>query len=95
MSWFVYILECRDGSLYTGIATDVGKRLAMHASGKGARYTRSHPPLRVLAAFPHPDRSSATRAEMSIKKLSVPAKRALCAQAVAMAATTKADPLPT
>ena len=78
MGWFVYILECRDGSLYTGVAIDVDKRYAEHASGKGARYTRSHPPARLLAAFPHPDRSSALKAEIAIKKLSPDAKRALC-----------------
>jgi putative endonuclease len=60
--WFVYILECRDGSLYTGIAIDVARRYALHAAGRGARYTRSHPPERLLASFEHPDRSSAARA---------------------------------
>jgi putative endonuclease len=79
VSWFVYILECRDGSLYTGIAVDVARRFALHAAGKGARYTRSHPPARLLAAFAHPDRASASRAEYAIKQLSPVAKRALCA----------------
>ncbi len=85
MSWFVYIIECRDGSLYTGIAVDVAKRYAKHAAGKGARYTRSHPPLRVLGQFPYPDRSSALKAEYTIKQLSPDAKCALCTQS-AMAA---------
>jgi len=76
--WFVYILECRDGSLYTGIAVDVAKRYALHAAGRGARYTRSHPPARLLASFEHPDRSSATKAELAIKQLTPAAKRALC-----------------
>jgi putative endonuclease len=76
--WFVYILECRDGSLYTGIAIDVARRYALHAAGKGARYTRAHPPSRVLATFPHPDRASASRAEYAIKQLTPGAKRALC-----------------
>jgi putative endonuclease len=80
MTWFVYILECRDGSLYTGIAIDVVKRYALHVAGKGARYTRSHPPVRLLAMFAHPDRSSASRAEYAIKQLTPPAKRLLCAQ---------------
>lgn len=84
MTWFVYILECRDGSLYTGIAVDVARRYALHAAGKGARYTRSHPPARLLATFAHPDRASASRAEYAIKQLTPVAKRALCAaQAVA------------
>jgi len=78
MAWFVYLLECRDGSVYTGIAVDVERRFAAHVAGKGARYTRSHPPLRVLARFAHPDRASASRAEYAIKQLSPAAKRALC-----------------
>jgi putative endonuclease len=76
--WYVYLLECRDGSVYTGIATDVPRRYAEHAAGKGARYTRAHPPLRVLASFEHPDRASASRAEYAIKQLSAARKRALC-----------------
>lgn len=77
MSWHVYILECLDGSLYTGIAVDVAARYALHCAGKGAKYTRSHPPRRILAVFSHPDRSSATKAEMAIKKLSPAQKRQL------------------
>lgn len=78
MGWFVYVLECRDGSLYTGIAIDVAKRYASHVAGRGARYTRSHPPLRVLGAFPHLDRSSALKGEAAMRRLSPAAKRALC-----------------
>lgn len=80
-SWYVYLLECRGGSLYTGIATDVERRYAQHVAGKGARYTRSHPPLRLLAHFPYPDRASASRAEHAIKRLPPARKRALCAGA--------------
>ena len=79
MAWFVYVLECQDGSLYTGVAVDVDKRYAQHAAGKGARYTRSHPPRKLLARFEHPDRSSALKAEYAIKQLSAAAKRALVA----------------
>ncbi len=75
--WYVYLIECEDGSLYTGIAVDVDKRFAQHAAGKGARYTRSHPPRRLLACFAHPDRSSALKAEYAIKKLTAAEKRAL------------------
>ena len=78
--WFVYLIECADGSLYTGVAVDVDKRYAEHAAGKGARYTRSHPPARLLARFPHPDRSSALKAEFAIKQLSAGEKRALARQ---------------
>lgn len=79
MGWHVYVIECADGSLYTGIAIDVEKRFAAHVAGKGARYTRAHPPRRVCAVLPYPDRSSATRAEMAIKRLTVAQKRALVA----------------
>ena len=48
MDWYVYMLRCEDGSLYTGIASDVEKRFAMHKSGHGAKYTRSHPPVAVV-----------------------------------------------
>jgi putative endonuclease len=85
MSWFVYVIECRDGSLYTGIAVDVAKRYAQHATGKGARYTRSHPPARLLATFAHPDRSSALKGEHAIRQLSADAKRVLCSQSAAAA----------
>jgi len=82
-AWHVYILECEDGSLYTGIAIDVAARFAQHLAGTGAKYTRAHRPLRVLASFPHPDRSSATKAELAIKKLAPAQKRLLCAAATA------------
>jgi putative endonuclease len=76
MAWFVYLIECRDGSIYTGIAVDVAARYAMHLAGKGARYTRSHPPRRLLAALEYADRSAASKAEYQIKRLSPRAKRA-------------------
>jgi putative endonuclease len=79
-SWYVYLLECTDGSLYTGIAVDVARRYALHAAGKGARYTRSHPPKCLLAVIEYPDRSSASIAEYQIKKLGSAAKHALCRQ---------------
>jgi putative endonuclease len=73
--WFLYLIECIDGSIYTGIATDVAARYAAHASGKGARYTRAHPPTRLLVSVEYPDRSSALKAEYRIKKLKPAAKR--------------------
>ena len=78
-AWYVYLIECRDGSVYTGIATDVDRRYAQHLGGKGARYTRANPPVQLLAHFPHPDRASASRAEYAIKQLTAARKRALCA----------------
>ena len=73
--WFLYLIECIDGSIYTGITVDVAARYAAHASGKGARYTRSHPPARLLASFSYPDRSSASKAEYRIKQLKPADKR--------------------
>ena len=75
--WFVYLIECADGSIYTGIALDVAARFAAHASGTGARYTRSHPPTRVIATFAYPDKSAALKAEYRIRRLPAREKRAL------------------
>jgi len=75
MAWYVYLIECRDGSIYTGIAVDVQARYAAHASGKGARYTRSHPPRRLLAVLEYADRSAASKAEYRIKQMSPQDKR--------------------
>lgn len=80
MTWFLYLLECRGGSIYTGITIDVDKRYAAHASGKGARYTRSHPPQQVLAVFAYEDRAAASKAEYRVKQLSACQKRALSGQ---------------
>jgi len=78
-SWYVYLIECRDGSLYTGIAVDVARRYAEHAAGTGARYTRSHPPLRLLGQCAYAGRSAASIAEYRIKRLTPAQKRGLCA----------------
>jgi len=67
--WVLYLLECRGGTLYAGITTDLKRRFAEHVSGKGARYTRSHPPLRVVASMDFADRSAASKAEAVLKKL--------------------------
>lgn len=67
--WFLYLIECRGGSYYAGITNDVDARYRAHAEGKGARYTRSHPPLRLLGARAYPDRAAASRAEWAIKQL--------------------------
>jgi len=69
LNWSVYLLECIDGSLYAGIATDVERRFREHLSGKGARYTRSHKPLRLVAWSLVGSRSEALRVEMAIKRL--------------------------
>jgi ribosome-associated protein len=76
MAWFLYLIECEDGSIYTGISVDVAARYAAHAGGKGARYTRSHPPRRLLASVEFPDRSAALKAEYAVKQLEPGEKRA-------------------
>jgi putative endonuclease len=81
MPWFLYLIECADGSVYTGIATDVAARFEKHASGTGARYTRSRKPVRVLASFEVADRAAASRAEYWVKQLPAREKRALAAGA--------------
>ena len=91
-SWFVYLIECADGSIYTGIARDVAARYAAHASGKGARYTRSHPPARLLATQAFPDRSSALKAEYRVKQLTAADKRLLAAQLSTEPATADTAP---
>lgn len=68
--WFVYILRCGDGSLYTGITTDVERRLAVHRSGKGAKYTRSHLPVELVYTAECGDHSAALKREWEIKELS-------------------------
>ncbi len=71
MSYFVYILECSDKTLYTGIATDVQRRLDEHnSSDKGAKYTKIRRPLRLLYSEESENRSSASKREYEIKKLS-------------------------
>jgi len=75
--WFLYLLECADGSIYTGITTDVEARFLAHQTGKGARYTRTHPPVKILGSFSYPDRSSASKAEYRVKQLSAAQKRSL------------------
>ncbi|MEE9330837.1 MAG: GIY-YIG nuclease family protein [Methylophilaceae bacterium] len=75
--WFLYLIECQDGTIYTGITVNVAKRYAAHESGKGARYTRSHPPKRLLNVFGYANRSEASKAEHAIKKMSPSEKRAL------------------
>ncbi len=80
MAWFLYLIECRDGSIYTGITVDVAARYAAHASGRGARYTRSHPPERLLAVVEYPDRSTAAKAECRMKRLTPQAKREFVGQ---------------
>ncbi len=67
--WYVYIVECSDGSLYTGITTDIEKRINTHNKGKGARYTKTRLPVVLRAYFDGFDRSTASKEEYRIKQL--------------------------
>jgi len=67
--YFVYIIRCKDKSLYTGITTDLARRFAEHKAGKGGRYTRAKGVLKVVYSEKHRNRSSASKRESEIKKL--------------------------
>jgi predicted GIY-YIG superfamily endonuclease len=67
-TWWVYILRCGDGTLYTGIALDLAARLAQHQAGTGARYTRGRAPLELVYREPAPTRAAASRREADIKR---------------------------
>jgi len=81
MSWFVYMIEASDGSLYTGITTDVTRRFAEHRDGKlGARYFNGRQPKRVVYVEPAEDRSMASKREAAIKQLGRQQKLALISE---------------
>jgi putative endonuclease len=67
--WYVYIVECSDGTLYTGITTDVNKRIGTHNKGKGAKYTKTRLPVVLRASFDGFDKSTAAKEEYRIKQL--------------------------
>lgn len=73
-NWHVYILRCRDGTLYTGIAVDVARRFDSHQTGAGAKYTRSRLPVALVYQERQPDRSSALRREAALRKMGRAAK---------------------
>jgi putative endonuclease len=68
--WFVYIVRCKDTSLYTGITRDVSERIRTHNLGQGCHYTRGRHPVKLLYSEQHDSRSSATKREIEIKKFS-------------------------
>ena len=76
--WVLYILRCKDDTLYTGITDNLTKRLQAHCSGKGAKYTRGRGPLTLLYTEDCADHSQALRREIEIKRLPRQAKLALC-----------------
>jgi putative endonuclease len=80
---WVYMLRCRDGSLYTGWTVDLERRLARHSDGKASRYTASRLPVELAFAQPMADRGAAMREEIRIKRLSRSEKLALLEGAAA------------
>ena len=75
--WFVYIVECSDNTLYTGVATDIEARLAEHNAGRGAKYTRARLPVALVYSEKAKDRSTALRREHVIKRMPTLDKRSL------------------
>ena len=73
-AWFVYLLECRDGRIYTGVSPDYERRVAAHRAGKGAAFTRINPPQRLLAVKAFGDKREAMRVEAQVKRLRRPQK---------------------
>jgi putative endonuclease len=84
MDWYLYIVRCNDGSLYTGITTDIDRRLREHRLGgaRGAGYLRGRAPLEVVFSRQLPDRASASRAEYAVKQLAKARKELLAAGTV-------------
>jgi putative endonuclease len=66
---FLYVVECRDNTLYTGISSDVKRRIILHNTGRGAAYTAARRPVNLIAAWQFDGRSAALRAEIAFKKL--------------------------
>lgn len=76
-TWKLYILRCKDGSLYTGITTDVPARLEAHRSGKGAKYTRGRGPLELVYSEECGDHSAALKREWAVKSMTRQKKQRL------------------
>lgn len=68
--WYVYMIECSDGTIYTGITNDVKARILKHNSGKGAKYTRARRPVKLKAQWKYSSKSASAQAEYAFKKLS-------------------------
>ena len=79
--WFVYLLRCVDGSLYTGITNDLARRCRQHSRGTASRYTRSRLPVALVYQEPQESRSLALRRELAIKRLTRPEKETLLRKA--------------
>ncbi|MDZ4403558.1 GIY-YIG nuclease family protein [Prosthecobacter sp.] len=74
--WCLYVLRCKDGTLYCGITNDLASRIARHDAGKGARYTRGRGPVKLLRSWPQKGKSAALKAEFAFKRLTRRAKDA-------------------
>src|SRR2546430_7763189 len=83
--WYVYLILCRRGAIYTGIARNVAVRYAQHVAGSGARYTPANPPARLLVRFACLNQSEASRMEAAIKKMAAINKRKLAGKTGAAA----------
>ncbi len=92
-AWSVYLLRCGDGTLYCGIALDVAARLAQHAAGKGAKYTRGRAPLKLVYTEACGTKADALRRERAIKRMPREAKLRLCARAPSRGADRPRRPL--
>ena len=79
MNWYIYLLRCGDGTLYCGSTNDLQKRLQLHRTGKGAKYTRGRGPLELVYWEELPSQSDALKRERAIKSLSRPEKLKLIA----------------
>jgi len=75
--WYVYMVRCSDETIYTGITNDIGKRVDKHNTGKGAKYTKSRGPVILLASWKYENKSAASKAEHSYKRLSRASKARL------------------
>lgn len=75
MAWYLYLLECADGSYYAGITNRLEERIVAHNQGVGARYTRGRGPVKLLEVKTYPDRSGASKAESAVKRLPRSQKR--------------------
>ena len=88
-AWFVYVVRCADGSLYTGVAKDVEQRIADHDAGKGARYTRGRGPVTLVAAVGPMSRSEALRLEIRVKRVRTEAAKVAALRAGAQSTDDK------
>lgn len=92
--WWVYVLRCRDGSLYTGITRDLDARVEAHGRGVASKYTRSRRPVTLVWCEPRDARPDAARREAEIKRLPREAKLALVAEGATLTRPPRAGPSP-